>query len=62
MAIRNLRKRGSGVIALIAVLAALAGPSAAVADTGKSQGNGSALVLAYKYAFSFGVDASWVEE
>ena len=61
MANKKAGRRGSGVIALIAVLAALAGPSAATADPGKSNGN-AALAYAYANAFSFGVDASWVEE
>ena len=61
MANRKAGRRGSGVIALIAVLAALAGPSAATADPGKSKGN-AAPAYAYAYAFSFGIDASWVEE
>jgi hypothetical protein len=47
------RKRGSGVIALIAVLAALAGPSAAMADSGG---------YAFLDSYNFGGEASWVEE
>jgi hypothetical protein len=62
MAKRTRGRRGSAVIALIAVLAALAGPSAAAADPGKSTGKASTPANAYSYAFSFGVDASWVEE
>jgi hypothetical protein len=61
MAKRTRGRRGSAVIALVAVLAALAWPSAAAADPGKSKGTASAPANAY-YAFSFGVDASWVEE
>jgi hypothetical protein len=59
MANKKSGKRGSAVIALIAVLAALAGPSAAAADPGKSQ---SRAAYEFSYVFSFGVDASWVEE
>jgi hypothetical protein len=65
MANKKTGKRGAGVIALIAVLAALAGPSAASADPGKSMGKAASAAgnpYAYSYAFSFGVDASWVEE
>jgi hypothetical protein len=54
MANKKSGRRGSAVIALIAVLAALVGPSAAKA--GPSNAHASA------YAFSFGVDASWAEE
>ena len=61
MAKRTMRRRGSGVIALIAVLAALAGPSVASAKPGKSSGE-PATVFAYDYAFWFGFEASWVEE
>jgi hypothetical protein len=65
MANKKTGKRGAGVIALIAVLAALAGPSAASADPGKSKSKAASVAgnpYAYAYAFSFGVDASWVEE
>jgi hypothetical protein len=65
MAKKKSGTRGSAVIALIAVVAALAGPSAAAADPGKSNGQAaSALGNAYSYAYSygFGLDASWVEE
>ncbi len=55
MANKKSGRRGSAIIALIAVLAALAGPSAAMADKGRS---GSAAA----YAYNFGVDASWAEE
>jgi hypothetical protein len=47
-------RRGSAVIALIAVLAALAGPSAALADSGSEYG--------FSDSYSFDVVASWVEE
>ena len=65
MANKKAGRRGSAVIALIAVLAALAGPSVAAADPGKSRStaaSASAAVYAYAYSFGFGVDASWVEE
>jgi hypothetical protein len=61
MAKRTIRRRGSGVIALIAVLAALAGPSAAAADPGKSKAKAEAS-FTYTYVFDFPVDASWAEE
>jgi hypothetical protein len=61
MAKKKTGRRGSGVIALIAVLAALAGPSAAAADPGKSDSN-AVSASAYEYGFSFDIVASWVEE
>jgi hypothetical protein len=54
MAKQKSGRRWSAVIALIAVLAALAGPSAASADYGSE--------YAFSDSYSFGVDASWVEE
>lgn len=63
MANRKSGKRGSGIIALIAVIAALAGPSTALADPGKSNGPGDpAQGMAYFYSYAFGLEASWVEE
>lgn len=42
MANRQTRKRGAGIIALVTVIAALAGsPSAAFASPGKSHGKGN---------------------
>jgi hypothetical protein len=56
-------KRGSGIIALIAVIAALAGPSTAMADPGKSKGPADpAQGKAYAYSYAFGLEASWAEE
>jgi hypothetical protein len=55
MANKKSGRRGSAIIALIAVLAALAGPSAAMAGSGTSNS-------APAYAYNFGVDASWAEE
>jgi hypothetical protein len=57
MANKKSGRRWSGVIALIAVLAAMAGPSAAMADRGKSTSNAPSA-----YSYNFGVDASWAEE
>ena len=65
MANKKSGRRGSAVIALIAVLAALAGPSAAMADPGKSMSaaaSASGSLYAFTYAYGFGVDASWAEE
>ena len=60
MANRKAPKRGSGVIALIAVLAALAGPSAASADPGKSHGQAS--LSSDLGGFGLSIVASWAEE
>jgi hypothetical protein len=54
MAKQKSGRRWSAVIALIAVLAALAGPSAALADSGSEYG--------FSDSYSFDVVASWVEE
>jgi hypothetical protein len=54
MAKKKSGTRGSAVIALLAVLAALAGPSAASADSG--------CEYEFSDSYSFGIDASWVEE
>jgi len=54
MANKKSGRRGSAVIALIAVLAALAGPSAAKANPSNA--------YASAYAYSFGVDASWADQ
>jgi hypothetical protein len=52
MANRNSRRQRSGIIALIAVIAALAGSqSAAAAYLGASLGDGSGMIV-----------ASWAEE
>jgi hypothetical protein len=58
MANRKSGKRGSGIIALIAVIAALAGPSAAMADPGHA----AAQVKVCSYSYAFGLEASWAEE
>jgi hypothetical protein len=72
MANRKPGKRGSGIIALIAVIAAIAGPSTAAATPGKNKGapnsnapantNAPAVVPAYDLAPGLSIaDASWAE-
>ncbi len=64
MANKKSGKRGSGLIALIAVIAALAGPPAASADPGKAQAPGKAslaAVLPVESDIPF-LEASWAEE
>jgi hypothetical protein len=64
MANRKSGRQGSGIIALIAVVAAVAaGPSAALAKSGESKAPPEASVSvslpAFDYSFSF--EASWAE-
>jgi hypothetical protein len=63
MAKKKSGKRGSGIIALIAVIAAIAGgPSAASANPGHGQGQGPvAELLPVQSDIPF-LDASWAEE
>jgi hypothetical protein len=65
MANRKSGKRGSGIIAIIAVLAAIAGgPSAASANPGKSKAPNYAEAPAEAPAWNVapGLLASWAEE
>jgi flagellar basal body-associated protein FliL len=64
MANKKSGKRGSGIIALIAVVAALAGgPSAASASPGKSKApqNASAPAVVPAWYVAPSLEASWAE-
>jgi len=59
MARKTSGRRGAAIIALIAVLAALAGPGVASASSGKSQAPVPATAAPVS---GIGVVASWAEE